>query len=119
METVTIKSREEFKSLILTEETKNLLNRLNISRNWLGYKFLVTAIPFAISKELLEQKIVLKEIYKFVAKHHKTTPQKVECAIRYLHENTNIAIDLGFEDGKTCNTQLILKMCDLVEKQIC
>ena len=89
-------------------ETRRLLNKYEVPVNWLGYKFLITAVPLAIEKISLDEKIVFKKLYKGVAEKHKTTASKVEYAIRYLHENTDIAKRMDCE--KVTNQTLIVSL---------
>ena len=89
-------------------ETRRLLNKYKMPINWLGYKYLITAVPIAIEKISLDEKIVFHKLYKRVAERHKTTPSKVEYAIRYLHENTDIAKRMNCE--KVTNQTLIVNL---------
>lgn len=96
-------------------ETKRLLNKYDIPVNWLGYKYLVTAVPYAIEKICANEKVMLSELYKFVAKKHKTTANKVLYAIRYLFENSDIATKM--ERKKVTNQTLIINLAMiLIEK---
>ena len=98
------------------EETKRLLNEFKMPQNWLGTKFIITAIPYAIDKICSGEKLIINEVYKYVAKKHKTTSSKVECAIRYFHENTNIASK--FNIPKVTNQRLILLITNKVIEKL-
>lgn len=96
-------------------ETKRLLNKYGIPVNWLGYKYLVTAVPYAIEKICANEKVVLGELYKFVARKHKTTSNKVLYAIRCLYETSDIASKMECE--KVTNQTLIISLAMiLIEK---
>ncbi len=94
------------------EKTRNFLNNALIPIDWLGYKCVVTAIPIIIDSICSDQKIVLKELYKVIAKYHKTTASKVECAIRYIHENT--AINKYLKCNKLSNKTLLYEIAKCV-----
>ncbi len=98
------------------EETKRLLNEFEIPQNWLGTKFIITAIPYVIDKFCSGEKSVMNDLYKYVAKKHKTTSSKVECAIRYFHENTDIASK--FNISKVTNQRLILLIANRVIEKL-
>jgi len=106
-----IEDIEEFEK----EETRRLLNKYGISMNWLGYKYLVTAVPYVINKISVDEKIVLRRLYEFIAEKHKTTRTKVEYAIRYLHENSDIAKKMDCE--KVSNESLIIKLAMILKSQ--
>lgn len=93
-------------------ETKKMLENFEMPVNWLGVKFVITAIPYAIDKICSNEKIIMNDLYKYVGKKHKTTASKVNCAIRYLLENTNISQKLNC--SKLTNQRLIL----LIAKRI-
>lgn len=93
-------------------ETKKMLESFEMPVNWLGVKFVITAIPYTIDKICSNEKVIMNDLYKYVAKRHKTTASKVSCAIRYLLENTNISQKLNC--SKLTNQRLIL----LIAKKI-
>lgn len=97
-------------------EAKRILKDFNIPTNWLGYKFVATAIPYIIDKIHLDEKIIFKDLYKYVSLKHKTTADKVNYAIRYLHENTDISKKLNKEN--VTNQTLLLKVADLVMQNL-
>lgn len=97
-------------------EAKRILKDFNIPINWLGYKFAATAIPYVIEKICSDEKIVFRDLYKYVSQKHKTTANKVDYAIRYLHENTDIAKKLNEE--RLTNQTLLLKLADLVMQNL-
>ena len=72
-------------------ESKKMLESFEMPVNWLGVKFVITAIPYTIDKICSNEKVIMNDLYKYVAKRHKTTASKVSCAIRYLLENTDIS----------------------------
>lgn len=78
-------------------EAMLLLNNAKIPCHWRGYKYIVTSIPIVIENLKAEKNLTLQEIYKEIAQKHKTTVTKVEAAIRYIHDNTNIKYFLGYE----------------------
>lgn len=71
-------------------EIKKILDSVSVPKYFVGYKYIVTAIPILIDAIYCNQPITLNELYLDVSKKHRTTPKKVECAIRYVHENTKI-----------------------------
>lgn len=93
-------------------ETKKMLEEFEMPTNWLGIKFVITAIPYTIDKICSNEKVIMNDLYKYVAKRHKTTASKVNCAIRYLLENTDISQKLNC--SKLTNQRLIL----LIAKKI-
>ncbi len=97
-------------------EIMNLLNSALIPMDWVGYKYIVTAVPIVIDSIYYNERIILGELYKIVAKKHKTTPKKVECAIRYIHENTRISKVLNA--GKLSNKSLLYEISKKIMKQL-
>lgn len=93
-------------------ETIEMLENFDLPTNWLGVKFLITAVPYAIDKICSNEKVVMNDLYRYVARKHKTTANKVSYAIRYLHENTDISSKLN--RSKLTNMKLIL----IVSKRI-
>lgn len=93
-------------------ETKKMLESFELPVNWLGVKFVITSIPYTIDKICSNEKVIMNDLYKYVAKRHKTTASKVSCAIRYLLENTDISQKLNCT--KLTNQRLIL----LIAKRI-
>lgn len=89
-----------------------MLESFELPINWLGMKFVITAIPYAIDKIASNEKVVMNDLYQYVAKKHRTTASKVNCAIRYLLENTDISQKLNCT--KLTNQRLIL----LIAKRI-
>ena len=63
---------------------KNILDKLQIPKHFLGYKYIKTLIINILNKDIYT---VIKEEYA-VAKSHKTTRSKVERAIRYAVESS-------------------------------
>lgn len=98
------------------KEAQRLLNFFKIPLNWIGYKFTVTAVPYVIEKLELNEKLKMEELYKFIAKKHKTTDSKVNCGIRYLIENSEISGYLGKE--KITNQSFILLFSILVKTNL-
>ena len=96
-------------------ETRKLLNQYEVPVNCLAYKYLVTAMPYAIEKVSSDEKINLGELYKEVAKKHKTTANKVNWVIRYLCDYTDIAKKIKVK--KATNGILITSLAvNLIEK---
>lgn len=93
-------------------EVMNLLDKAQIPKSWLGYKCITTAVPLVMDSNYCGQKIFLKDLYKEVAKKHKTTASKVESAIRYVHENTRIKKILGKE--KISNGRLLFLIAEYI-----
>lgn len=93
-------------------ETRKMLESFELPINWLGMKFVITAIPYAINKICSNEKVIMNDLYQYVAKKHRTTASKVNCAIRYLLENTDISQKLNCT--KLTNQRLIL----LIAKRI-
>lgn len=89
-----------------------MLESFELPINWLGMKFVITAIPYAINKICSNEKVIMNDLYQYVAKKHRTTASKVNCAIRYLLENTDISQKLNCT--KLTNQRLIL----LIAKRI-
>lgn len=98
------------------EKTMNFLNNALIPIDWLGYKCIVTAIPIIIISIYTNQKITLTNLYKYVARKHKTTATKVEAAIRYVHENTKINKYLN--SNKLSNKTLLYEIAKCVMKSL-
>lgn len=94
------------------KETRKMLESFELPINWLGIKFVITAIPYTIDKIASNEKVVMNDLYQYVAKKHRTTASKVNCAIRYLLENTDISQKLNCT--KLTNQRLIL----LIAKRI-
>ena len=93
-------------------ETKKMLESFEMPVNWLGVKFVITAIPYTIDKICSNEKVIMNDFYKYVAKRHKTTASKVSCAIRYLLENTDISQKLNH--SKLTNQRLILLIAEKI-----
>lgn len=80
-------SIEEETNLSLEIKVKDILHRLGTPANIKGYQFLTDAIVLAVrDRDALES--ITKIIYPDVAKMHKTTPSRVERAIRHAIEVT-------------------------------
>ena len=103
-----IENIEEFQK----NETKKMLESFEMPVNWLGVKFVITAIPYTIDKICSNEKVIMNDLYKYVAKRHKTTASKVSCAIRYLLENTDISQKLNH--SKLTNQRLILLIAEKI-----
>lgn len=97
-------------------EVIQLLDEAKVPIDWLGYKCIVTAIPIVIDAIYCNQKITLNEIFSEVAKKHRTTARKVECALRYVHENTRIKKVLN-EEKLTTKSMLFL-IAKLIMKKL-
>lgn len=67
------------------EIIKNILTELQIPKSFLGFKYITTAVLCVIDMETFS----VMELYKRVAKKHKTTASKVEKDIRYALEFCN------------------------------
>ena len=93
-------------------ETKKMLESFEMPVNWLGVKFVITAIPYTIDKICSNEKVIMNDLYKYVARRHKTTASKVSCAIRYLLENTDISQKLNH--SKLTNQRLILLIAEKI-----
>lgn len=87
-----IESLEEWEK----QETIKVLKQAEIPIHWIGYKFIVTAISIII-EEWENPFLTLSNVCVKVAKKHKTTASKVECAFRYVIDNTEISKALGYK----------------------
>lgn len=93
-------------------ETKVILKEGEVPINWLGYKFIITGIPMLIEQFNSAEKCTLKNLYIDIAKKHKTKAQKVECAIRYVCENTSI--HKVFDLSNVSNGKLLYLIADRI-----
>lgn len=98
-------------------ETKKKLLEYQIPLNWLGFKYLVTAIPYVIDKIQSNEKVVMGELYLFIGEKYKTSGSNVERVIRYVckqMENGNVK---KIECKKLTNQTLIVDLAmSLMEK---
>lgn len=97
-------------------EIMHQLDCAGVPQYFIGYKYIVTAVPIVIDSIYCNQKITLESIFKEVAKKHKTTGKKVECAIRYVHENTRIAEFLNC--SSVSNKKLLYILAQIVIKKL-
>lgn len=96
-------------------EARRALNKYGISSNYLACKYLVTAMPLVIEKLNSNEKIFLQDLYKDIARCHKTTANKVQYAIRYLCDFTDIGRKMKLNN--ITNGILITKLAmTLIEK---
>lgn len=80
------KQKEE----ILTT-TKEILKKIGIRIDYLGFKYLTTAMLILIENEKSDREdLKMMQLYFLVARQHKTTASKVEKAIRYTYEKINL-----------------------------
>lgn len=103
----------------IREEATDILENINVNRTFKGYRYLIT---FSIIVVLASQKniaINAEEIYKRISEKHRTSRQKVERDIRYVHENYQKSIKAYFKLEKNIsNKQLIFLLANEVEKRI-
>lgn len=103
-----IESLEELEKF----EIKTILREGRVPINWLGYKCIITAVPILISNFNSSEKFTLKNLYSEVAKKHRTTSSKVECAIRYVCENTYI--NKVFHTPRVSNGKILYLIADKI-----
>lgn len=110
---------------ITEKEVSQLLKKLSVSANLLGYKFLRSAILICI-KNPGALYAITKELYPEVAKENKTTSTKVERAIRNAIEVSFDRIDANVymeifqytvspKKGKPTNSEYIAAVVDYLK----
>ncbi len=103
----------------IREETTNILEDLKVNRTFKGYRFLITTAVLVVTANQCNVCITAEEIYSRTAKRHRTSREKVERNIRYVHENYQKKIQEYFElDKRISNKQLIFLLANEVEKRI-
>lgn len=106
--------------ILIEKETIKILKEIDVCPNFLGFKYIVTAIKLMINSD--EYKAV--SIYKEISKKHRTTYSKVERAIRYARENSNIELSKYFEtEHKITNSSFLFfiknkVLLSIMEQQI-
>lgn len=80
---------------LIEKEVIKVLKEIDVCPDWLGFKYIITAIKLMINNK--NDNFKIGEIYKDVAKKHRTTYSKVERNIRYTKENIKINLNQYFE----------------------
>lgn len=103
----------------IREETINILEDLKVNRTFKGYRFLITASVLVITANQCNICINAEQIYLQTATKHRTSRNKVERNIRYVHENYQSQIQEYFKlDKRISNKQFIFLLGNEVEKRI-
>lgn len=67
--------------------TKQILKEMGMKTHFLGFKYWITAVTLILKNEKFkDNNFKMMDLYKEVARKHKTTTLKVERALRYSHE---------------------------------
>lgn len=117
-----IKAIPEISEESLEKQVTDILRNFGIPANIKGYQYSRYAIIYAV-ENVTALDAITKELYPAVAKEFKTTPSKVERAIRHAIE---VAFDKGnikalekffgytmdFQKGKPANSQFIALIVD-------
>lgn len=103
----------------IREEATDILENINVNRTFKGYRYLITSSIIVVLASQKNIAINAEEIYKRISEKHRTSRQKVERDIRYVHENYQKNIKAYFKLEKNIsNKQLIFLMANEVEKRI-
>lgn len=69
----------------MEEKIKDFLKKINFNISWEGYRYWTSAIMYAFTVKDYK----MRDVYKFIAKKHKTSYSKAERAMRYAINNSN------------------------------
>ncbi len=104
------------KTIIIT--TKQILKDMKMKIHYLGFKYWITASVIILSDSKLNEKnIKMMDLYKMIAKKHKTTSNKVERALRYSYQGIkpkeyfNVSYSVN-------NTAFLFLLIDKIENSI-
>lgn len=107
------------------QKIADLLIRIGIRPNLKGYQYLRTAVKLGM-KDREELDGITKRLYPSVARKHKTTPDKVEHAIRHAVETSWIKGNeeeqkavFGYcssEEKRPTNSEFIMRVIEYVDK---
>jgi two-component system response regulator (stage 0 sporulation protein A) len=114
---------------MISVEVTNLIQTLGIPANIKGYAFMRTAVSYVMLDETYLSGIT-KRLYPDIAKVYKTTPSKVERALRhaiyvawldkgYRRLNSRLGVEI-FQPGRIpCNSEMIATLADraILERQ--
>lgn len=121
-ETIILEEKDDNSEVGLEKQVTVILQEVGIPAHIKGYHYVRTAIILAVeTPEVMG--LVTKKVYPFVAEEHKTTPSKVERAIRHAIEvawgRGNVEIlDKYFSytvssyKGKPTNSEFIAMIAD-------
>ena len=88
----TYETRDEYKERNLESDVTNIIHEIGVPAHIKGYQYLRDAIMMSVNdNEMLNS--ITKLLYPSIAKRHKTTPSRVERAIRH-------AIEVAWSRGK-------------------
>jgi two-component system response regulator (stage 0 sporulation protein A) len=108
----------------MESKIRKIVLQLGVPQHLKGYKYIKTAVR-RVCANPDELDAVTKCLYPEVAKEHKTTPSRVERAIRHAIEWTFLYSDPDalteifgnsvYRTGKVTNSQFIAAIAELVE----
>lgn len=88
----TYESKDDYKERNLESDVTNIIHEIGVPAHIKGYQYLRDAIMMSVNdNEMLNS--ITKLLYPSIAKRHKTTPSRVERAIRH-------AIEVAWSRGK-------------------
>lgn len=102
-------------------EIINILHKINIPRNVLGYGYIQTAVRLISNKPELIHSIT-KELYPKVAEIHRTMPSRVERAIRHaftlMRCGSAVRKEIFGADGHLKNGEYLASMAECIEVKL-
>ena len=110
------------------QRIRELLTELGTPDHIKGHRFIVTALLFIV-KDPDIMDAVTKEIYPKVAEVHRTTPSRVERAIRHAVEVTWDRGDwevlgryfgntVSLTKGKPTNSEFLARLCNVIRQSV-
>lgn len=111
-----------------TKTAQDILFELGAPENILGYKYTIYAINIAVAEpEIIEN--ITKGLYYMVSKEFKTTPSRVERAIRHLVEVIWVRGDfstldryfgntISLDKGKPTNSEFLARIANIVRGEV-
>ena len=116
---ITKKEHEiEKHSININRLAKQILKDIGLKLHCFGFEYWIEAIKISIQTEINNKpKLRMMELYYLIAKKYKTTPSKVERAMRYAYEGLNINKYFNVT-YKINNTALLFLLKDDILDQI-
>ena len=105
---------EKQKEIEIKNIAKQKVKDIGIKIQLLGFKYWVTATTIAVLSDFeSDDNLKMMDVYSIVAKKHKTTPSKVEKALRYAYADIdlNMYFNVSYHIN---NTALLFLLKDAV-----
>jgi two-component system, response regulator, stage 0 sporulation protein A len=116
--------KNAYASRSLEEEVTSIMNEIGIPPHIKGYRFIRDAVMMVVNDNNIINSIT-KILYPSVARDHKTTPSRVERAIRHAIEvawsrgkvdkiNSIFGYTVNLEKGKPTNSEFVAMVADML-----